>query len=138
RYFVALTTVAAMLAGLPALAELVFTSEPRTNVAVGEAYSYEMKALDLTDDDEEDSFDRLRFIARALPRWLSFDKDDTIFGTPGAEDVGVHRVRLRARVKGEHVDQEFSITVEAAPANPPSEGADLAASVTVTPNAIFP
>ncbi|HEX7080499.1 MAG TPA: immunoglobulin-like domain-containing protein [Gammaproteobacteria bacterium] len=128
-----------MIANAPALAELVFTSEPPTTATVGQTYSYRMTAENVPDDDDRDDDDddddgRLRFIARALPRWLEFDGHDTIFGTPGLEDIGEHRIRLRAKVKRDEVDQEFSITVDVVPSGPPPEGADLAASITVTPN----
>jgi hypothetical protein len=80
-------------------------------------------------DDEGD----ISFIARALPRWLEFDGRDTIFGTPRQEDAGTHRVRLRARVKGDHDDQNFSIDVASSPINPLPDEADLAASISVSP-----
>lgn len=85
-------------------------------------------------DDYDDAGD-ITFVARALPRWLEFDGEDTIFGTPRPEDVGEHRVRLRARADDDQADQEFSINVAAAPSPPPAEGADLAAAITVTPAA---
>ena len=84
------------------------------------------------DDDDRDGGD-ITFIARALPPWLEFDGEDTIFGTPRQEDVGEHRVRLRARADDDHDDQEFQVRVEAAPGAPPPVGADLAASISVTP-----
>lgn len=145
--WVVVAALGALNASAPALADLVFTSEPPTNATVGQAYSYRMAAASISDedddedddddDDDDDEFDRrLRFIARALPRWLEFDGNDTIFGTPGQDDIGVHEVKLRAKVKGDQVDQEFSITVDAVPSDPPPEGADLAASITVTPNPV--
>ncbi len=84
-------------------------------------------------DDDEDDGEDIMFIARALPRWLEFDGEDTIFGTPGQEDAGVHRVRLRARLEDDQDDQDFSVNVAAAPSAPPPEGADLAAAIVVTP-----
>lgn len=150
----ALVALVIAVASAPALADLVFTSEPPTNAAVGQTYSYQMTAADVPrnpDDDDDSSGDgpgddgsarRIRFVARALPRWLEFDGRDTISGTPGPQDIGVHQVRLRARVRGDRADQEFTITVAAGP--PPGDtggsggggtgGADLAASIDVTPN----
>ena len=84
------------------------------------------------DDDEDDDGDII-FIARALPRWLEFDGEDTIYGTPRQEDVGAHRVRLRARLEDERVDQDFLINVDPLQSDPPAEGADLAVSISVTP-----
>jgi hypothetical protein len=147
--FAALVTATAS-AGGPALADLAFTSEPPTTAAVGQPYSYEMMAADISDDAADDKLGhdddrggaggrRLVFIARALPPWLEFDGRETIFGTPSAEDIGVQRVRLRAKVKGDHVDQEFSITVQGASSGPPPgdiDGADLAASISVAPDRV--
>jgi hypothetical protein len=142
----------AVIPGAHALADLVFTSEPPTSAAVGRAYSYRMTAAIVSDDDrdgEDDKQDdlqdakdddgaegddrRLVYIARALPAWLEFDGNDTIFGTPRPEDVGTHRVKLRAKAKRDQVDQEFSIQVAPVPSGLPSADADLAASITVTP-----
>jgi hypothetical protein len=137
-----LAAVAALIGGAPALADLVFTSEPPTSAAVGRAYSYRMTAANVSDadgdgeddkDDDDDDDRRLIFIARALPAWLEFDGNDTIFGVPRPEDVGEHRVKLRAKIKGDEVDQNFSINVAPAPSGVPPEGADLAASISVTP-----
>jgi hypothetical protein len=133
RLFFVFAVVAMLLASAPALADLVFTSQPPLSATVGQPYSYTMNA---SNDDDDDRDRRLRFIARALPSWLEFDGNDTIFGTPGADDVGQHRVRLRARLGGDSEDQDFSITVAAAPSNPPPQTTDLAASVTVAPNPV--
>jgi hypothetical protein len=132
-----------------ALADLVFTSEPPTIAAVGQPYFYAMTAANVSGggrdaeskggDSGGDLEGRLRFIARALPRWLEFDGHDTILGTPGPNDAGVYRVKLRAKVKGDQADQEFSLTVAAASPRPPpenTEDADLAVSINVAPNAI--
>lgn len=121
----------ALISSAPAIADVEFTSQPATSASVGRIYSYRMTAA-IVDEDDADEED-IRFIARALPPWLEFDGQDTIFGTPSQEDVGLHLVRLRARLKGDHADQDFSINVEAAPTGPPPEGADLAASISVTP-----
>ncbi len=100
--------------------------------------------------DKADPLEPVRFIARALPPWMRFDGRDTISGTPGSDDVGQQVVELRAEVKGDHVDQQFTITVDAAPSDsppngppsapppshPPPAGADLAAAVNVTPNPV--
>lgn len=138
-----IVALGALMASAPALADLVFTSEPPTTVAVGQTYSYRMKATDVPDRRRDDDDDRpgrgprddgprIRYIARALPSWLEFDGDDTIFGTPRAEDIGRHRVRLRARLRRDQVDQEFSINVEPVP-GPPQAGADIAASISASP-----
>jgi len=155
KYLIA--ALLALIVGAPAFADVVFTSEPLTSAAVGRAYSYRMTAIiadkdgdfeddedDEDDEDEEDEEDdndkkdkdderHLKFIARALPPWLEFDGNDTIFGTPRQEDIGVHRVKLRAKLKGDRVDQEFLINVEPMPSGPPPEGADLAALISVIP-----
>ena len=149
KYLIA--ALLALIVGAPAFADVVFTSEPLTSAAVGRAYSYRMTAIiadkdgdfedDEDDEDEEDDNDKkdkdderhLKFIARALPPWLEFDGNDTIFGTPRQEDIGVHRVKLRAKLKGDRVDQEFLINVEPMPSGPPPEGADLAALISVIP-----
>ncbi|MBN1240753.1 MAG: VCBS repeat-containing protein, partial [Gammaproteobacteria bacterium] len=141
--FCVLFAVLATLVSAPAFADLVFTSEPPTTATVGQPYSYTMTAADVPDDEEDDDGidididldGRIRFIARALPPWLEFDGNDTIFGTPGPDDVGRHRVRLRARSGRDSADQEFFITVAAA-SGPPPQGADLAASVSVAPNPV--
>jgi hypothetical protein len=89
---------------------------------------------DKDDDDDDDDDDRRPiYIARALPAWLEFDGNDTIFGTPRPEDVGEHRVKLRAKIKGDDVDQNFSIDVAPGLSGGPPEGADLAASISVAP-----
>lgn len=125
--------LAILVSSAPALADVVFTSEPLTSAAVDRPYSYRMTVIISDKDGERDDDRHLRFIARALPPWLEFDGNDSIFGTPRQEDIGIHRVRLRAQVKGDRVDQEFLITVEPAPIEPPPEGADLAASISVIP-----
>ncbi len=123
-----------LIVGTPALADVVFTSDPPRSAVVGQPYSYRMTAVIVDKDGERDDDRRLRFIARALPSWLEFDGNNTISGTPRQEDVGVHRVRLRAKIKGDRVDQEFLINVEPMPGvPPPPEGADLAASISVVP-----
>lgn len=148
-----LVAAGAMIPGAHALADLVFTSEPPTSAAVGRAYSYKMIAANVSDDDEDDKQDglqdakgddqddgddrRLVYIARALPVWLQFDGTDTIFGTPRPEDVGTHRVKLRAKSNRDQVDQEFSIHVASVPSGVPPADADLAASITVTPKSAF-
>jgi len=128
-----IAALGALIASAPALSDVVFTSEPLTSAAVGRAYSYRMTVIIADKDGERDDDRHLRFIARALPSWLEFDGKDTIFGTPRQEDIGVHRVKLRAKLKGDHVDQEFLINVEPTPSGPPPEGADLAALISVIP-----
>ncbi len=129
-----IAVLGALIVSAPALAAVVFTSEPLTSAAVGRAYSYRMTAIIKNDKNDKNDNDRhLKFIARALPPWLAFDGNDTIFGTPRQEDIGVHRVRLRAKLKGDRVDQEFLINVEPMPSRPPPEGADLAALISVIP-----
>ena len=126
-----IAALGALIASAPALAAVEFTSEPLTSAAVGRAYSYKMTAIIADKDGERDDDRHLKFIARALPPWLAFDHNDTIFGTPRQEDIGVHRVKLRAKLKSDRVDQEFLINVEAMPSGPPPEGADLAAVISV-------
>lgn len=128
-----IAALGSLTAGAPVLADVVFTSEPLRSAAVGRPYTYRMTALITDRDGEREDDRRLRFIARALPPWLEFDNNDTIFGTPRQEDIGVHRVRLRARLRRDRVDQNFLINVEPSPGAPPTEGADLAASISVTP-----
>lgn len=95
-----------------------------------------------------------RFQALRLPRWLNFDGDNRIFGTPGPRDIGEHRVRLRTRFLGESTVQSFTITVVAAeappdapppsppPVDPPPDDpprqleADLAAQIAAAPNPV--
>ena len=117
----------------PGLADVVFTSEPLTSAAVGRAYAYTMTAVITDDDDDSEDDGQITFIARALPPWLEFDGNDTIFGTPDQEDIGAHRVRLRAKLKGDRDDQDFQINVEPTPTDPPPEGADLSALIAVAP-----
>ena len=160
-----ITLVAAWLAATPAVADIVFTSEPPTTAVVGQPYSYRMTAAEDDDrrrddddrgrggrDDDDDGPGRGRdddddddgpwfqwriwFIARQLPPWLEFDGDDTIHGTPGQDDIGRHRVRLRARQWGDRADQDFTITVEAVASGPPEVDSDLSASITVAPNPV--
>ncbi|HEX5420070.1 MAG TPA: putative Ig domain-containing protein, partial [Gammaproteobacteria bacterium] len=138
RLVTVLGIIAALIAGAPAFADLIFTSTPPTTATVGRPYSYTMMAANAPEDGgRHGPGERLRFVARALPVWLRFDGSDTIFGTPGPEDAGEYKVKLRAINKGTHVDQEFSIIVNAkssSPGPPGAEGADLAAFVAVSPN----
>lgn len=135
----------ALLAGVPALADIEFTSEPPTTAVAGQVYSYTMRAANVPDgrrDDDDDrprpgrrnDPDRIRYVARALPRWLKFDGTDTIFGTPRPEDIGSHRVRLRAQLRRDRADQEFTINVVPVPGPQPQPGADLAASISASPS----
>src|SRR5690606_31931599 len=74
-------------------------------------------------DDEDDEDDGrgpdTRYFALRLPSWLDFDGDDRLFGTPDADDVGEHRVRLMARLRSRIEFQTFTITVHPGPVSEP-------------------
>ncbi len=142
RLLVLLGAWAALAVSAPVLAALSFTSQPPSSATVGQRYVYTMTAANVAEGggsgggDKPDSRGRLHFIARVLPVWLQFDGYDTIYGTPGPGDVGQQHVKLRAQIRGDKVDQDFTITVVPGSSGPPPTGADLAASVAVNPNPV--
>jgi hypothetical protein len=117
------TVLALVLAAAPAGADPEIVSTPRLVVNEGEPYSYTVVVRD-DDDDDDDDDDRDRYrisVSSKLPNWLSFDGDDTIAGTPGAQDAGEYRIVIEAR-HGREIDrQDFTIRVlnVAAPAPEP-------------------
>lgn len=132
----------AFLTSAAATADLVFTSRPPLDASVDQPYAYTMTAAD--DDDRRGPGPGLRFLALQQPSWLELDRDRLV-GTPRESDVGEHRVRLLARRRGETATQDFTITVHPRAPAPPAPGpppgapatADLAASVTVSPNPVL-
>jgi hypothetical protein len=155
---VAAVSLVAIFVGPWARADVSFTSTPPTSVTEGATYRYELRAVEESnrgrgrgndDDDDDDDDDDIRYAAPLLPRWLRFDGDDTLSGTPRAADVGSHAVRVTASAGGDNAVQNFQILVKANPAPPPTPAptpppapppaaaaADLVASVEVAPSTV--
>jgi surface protein with Ig-like domain/VCBS repeat protein/putative Ig domain-containing protein/uncharacterized protein DUF11 len=140
-----------------ASADVVFTSSPSTSVDQGAAYRYDLQAVEQSsgkgrgNDDDDDKKRDIKYSAPLLPRWLRFDGDDRISGTPSAADVGSHAVRVTASVGGDSAVQNFQILVKAVSPTPPAPmppaptptppapgpaGADLVASIEVAPSTV--
>jgi hypothetical protein len=117
----ALLAAVLSLLSLISAADLIFTSSPRTSATVGERYVYRMAATETEPEDRRGQGPSLRFMTSELPSWLQFDGDATIAGTPRAEDVGEHRVRLRVRQRSDFDEQTFSITVVPRPGSEQEE-----------------
>lgn len=92
----------------------IFTSIPVTTATVGLLYSYAITTQDV------DAGDTRTLTAPTKPGWLTLtdagDGTGTLSGTPPAEAVGTHEIRLRVQdVGGLSTEQSFNLTVVAAP-----------------------
>jgi len=99
-----------------------FMSAAVTGVTEGDAYVYEVTAMD------PDPGDTLAITAPTMPTWLTFTDNGggtaTLTGTPSAADAGEHAVSLQVSDSSDTAVQNFSITVTALPTTtpPPSSG----------------
>ena len=88
-----------------------FTSTPSTVVEEDSNYQYQVAVQD-------DSIVTLS--ATNIPSWLVFDAQTGLLsGTPGAIDIGIHSVTLRAADNIQSSEQSFTVTVTAKPPPPP-------------------
>lgn len=90
----------------------VFTSTPSAVAVAGTVYAY----IPAASDEEGQT---VTYAATSLPAWLTFS-GGALSGTPGATDIGAHRVVLTATdAAGNTTTQSFMISVSAAANNPP-------------------
>jgi hypothetical protein len=89
----------------------IFTTTPRTTVAVGNEYVYLVQADDVDIDTIFISID-------TIPDWISAKNNNfnglLLYGTPSIEDTGIFEISIKGEKKGlcpEVVYQQFNLTV---------------------------